>query len=306
MLVLPPRSGPRPTTNPGLPHAQLDQQPTTDRLRASLAEHVFQLPGVHEEPSGVSVPGARALVLEPSLAAGPPEAFMTGREFAHLHPRSDHSLHLCLPVPLVEEVCRAGWAEPHPLVTDGRLPGTLVLLYAPRNDDELQVVLDLVEASYRFATGHSDDESVVVPNRQGRGGQGTMQLIGFRHIGLTVSDLDRSARWYRDLLGFEELFRERYPERCTAILRIPGTEVLVGLVQFLGDAADSFSARNLGLDHLCFAVSSRDDLESWAARLDEHGVAHSGVIEMATSPIINFRDPDGIALAIALPPRLPD
>jgi hypothetical protein len=36
-------------------------------------------------------------------------------------------------------------------------------------------------------------------------------------------------------------------------------------------------------------------------RLDEHGIANSGVVEMNTSPILNFKDPDGIALAIAVP-----
>jgi hypothetical protein len=40
-------------------------------------------------------------------------------------------------------------------------------------------------------------------------------------------------------------------------------------------------------------------------RLDEHGIANSGVVEMKTSPILNFKDPDGIALAIAVPPSAP-
>jgi hypothetical protein len=40
-------------------------------------------------------------------------------------------------------------------------------------------------------------------------------------------------------------------------------------------------------------------------RLDEHGIANSGVVEMNTSPILNFKDPDGIALAIAVPASAP-
>jgi hypothetical protein len=43
-------------------------------------------------------------------------------------------------------------------------------------------------------------------------------------------------------------------------------------------------------------------VNAWATRLDERGVVHSGVVEMKTSPIVNFKDPDGIALAIAVPP----
>ncbi|GAC1472244.1 MAG: VOC family protein [Chloroflexota bacterium] len=132
-----------------------------------------------------------------------------------------------------------------------------------------------------------------------------MNITAFRHIGLTVTDLDRSTRWYTDLLGFRELFRESQPERRNVILHMPGTEVILGLVQFPVNKSDSFSPRQTGLDHLCFAVSGREELESWITRLDDYGVAHSGVVEMATSPIINFKDPDGIALAVALPPRLP-
>jgi len=40
-----------------------------------------------------------------------------------------------------------------------------------------------------------------------------------------------------------------------------------------------------------FAVTSREEVNAWATRLDEHGVAHSGVVEMKTSPIVNFKDP---------------
>jgi len=151
--ILPPRAGPRPATSPGIPHAQLDQQPTDPRIHATLAARVFALPGVAERPSGISVPGARALVLDPVLAAGPSDAFLVGREFAHLHPWPDHSLHLCLPERLADAVCRAGWAEWHPFVADGLLPRTVVLVYAPRDEGELRVVARLVEASYHFALG---------------------------------------------------------------------------------------------------------------------------------------------------------
>ena len=77
--ALPARAGDRPRTTPTNPHTQLDQQPADAY--------------VVEEPSGISVPGARALVLAPGEPSGPPEAFLTGREFAHLHPAPDHSLH---------------------------------------------------------------------------------------------------------------------------------------------------------------------------------------------------------------------
>jgi hypothetical protein len=148
---LPPRVGARPRTTPTNPHTQLDQQPTDSRLVEELARRAFALPGVVEEPSGISVPGARALVLATSEPAGPPEAFLIGREFAHIHPDPDHSLHAMLPTETVTEAVAAGWAEPHPVALRGLIPSTAVMLYAPRDDEELDVIERLVGASHAFA-----------------------------------------------------------------------------------------------------------------------------------------------------------
>jgi luciferase-like monooxygenase len=148
---LPPRAGARPRTTPTNPHTQLDQQPTDPRLADELARRAFALPGVVEEPSGISVPGARALVLAPNEPAGPPEAFLIGREFAHVHPDPDHSLHAMLPTETVNDAVAAGWAEPHPVALRGLIPPTAVMLYAPRDEDELDVIERLVRASHAFA-----------------------------------------------------------------------------------------------------------------------------------------------------------
>jgi hypothetical protein len=149
--ALPLRRGGRPRTTPTNPHTQLDQQPTDFRLVEELARRAFSLPGVVEEPSGISVPGARALVLGPSERAGPPEAFLIGREFAHLHPDPDHSLHAMLPTETVAEAVAAGWAESHPVALRGLIPPTAVMLYAPRDEEELDVIDGLVRASHAFA-----------------------------------------------------------------------------------------------------------------------------------------------------------
>jgi hypothetical protein len=151
---LPRRRGPRPTTTPTNPHSQLDQQPP-DRVQSDrLAEALFTLPGVVERPSRISVPGARALWLEDG-AGGPPEAFMVGAEFAHLHPGADQSLHVMLPPGLVEAAIKAGWAEMHPVARLGLIPSTAVMLYAPRDDAEREVVEALVRAAYAYARGEA-------------------------------------------------------------------------------------------------------------------------------------------------------
>lgn len=148
---LPIRAGKRPRTTPTNPHTQLDQQPDDSRLIEELARRVFALPGVVEEPSRISVPGARALVLTAAETLGPPEAFLIDREFAHLHPAPDHSLHAMLPTDTVTEAVTAGWAELHPAALRGLIPANAVMLYAPRDEDELDVVERLVRTSYAFA-----------------------------------------------------------------------------------------------------------------------------------------------------------
>jgi hypothetical protein len=150
-IPLPPRAGPRPRTTPTNPHTQLDQQPTDPRLREKLAERIFALPGVIEEPSRVSVPGARAMTLAAAEPTGPSEAFLIEREFAHLHPPPDHSLHAMLPPDVAREATEAGWAEQHPVARRGLIPANAVMLYAPRDESELDVVERLIRASYSFA-----------------------------------------------------------------------------------------------------------------------------------------------------------
>jgi hypothetical protein len=150
-MPLPTRAGERPQTTPTNPHTQLDQQPAELGWVEELSRRVFALPGVVEEPSRISVPGARALVLADGEPAGPPEAFLIGREFAHVHPDPDHSLHAMLPLDTAEEAIEAGWAEPHPVALRGLIPRTAVMLYAPRDEAELDVIEGLVRASHAFA-----------------------------------------------------------------------------------------------------------------------------------------------------------
>jgi hypothetical protein len=110
---------------------------------------------VEERPSAISVPGARALWLADPAAGGPADAFLVGREFAHLHPSPDLSLHMMLPPPLAEEAIAAGWAEVHPVARLGLIPGNAVMVYAPRDDGELEVAERLVRASHEYAGGAS-------------------------------------------------------------------------------------------------------------------------------------------------------
>ena len=148
---LPKRAGERPRTSASNPHTQLDQQPTDPAIVEEVARRLFSLPGIVEEPSRISVPGARAATVAEGEPTGPPEAFLIGREFAHLHPAPDHSLHAMLPLEVVAEAVEAGWAELHPVARMGAIPPTAVMLYAPRDERELAVVETLIRASHAFA-----------------------------------------------------------------------------------------------------------------------------------------------------------
>lgn len=147
------RSGPRPRTTPTNPHTQLEQNPDTSIVE-ELVCRIFSLPGVEERLSAISVPGARALWLREEVPAGPREAFMIGREFAHVHPMPDGSLHAALPPEVAGEAIEKGWAEQHPVARMGYIPQNVVMIYAPRDTDEVEVVASLVTESYRYAGGH--------------------------------------------------------------------------------------------------------------------------------------------------------
>lgn len=152
MLRLPERAGPRPATSTQLPHRQLDQNSPPAVYEAMLAR-LGQVEGAEQGASTISVPGARALFRP---ACGPCNlrfGFIRGREFAHLHPQSDGSLHLALAPDDLQAVFAAGWGEFHPWVPSGRVLPNIAMVYAPRDLQEVEVAMRIVEASLRNACG---------------------------------------------------------------------------------------------------------------------------------------------------------
>ena len=147
-LAVPERQGPRPVTDRRLPHSQISQTSPLD-LQEELCNRVSALPGITIDRSLVSVPDARAFHLDAALATGPVEAFQARTEFGHLHPAHDGSLHLTLPPDVAKLAQENGWTEPHPVG-----PGVF-MVYGPRNQEELELVWDLVQISYRWARGES-------------------------------------------------------------------------------------------------------------------------------------------------------
>ncbi len=152
MLDLPQRRGARPKTHYGLPHTQLDQIPPPE-VYAKLKDQAFDFDFVERRPSVISVPGAEALWLLDEGGHSCAEAFMRGNEFAHVHPPEDGSMHLMLAENDVAELLERGWGELHPLVPVGRMPPTTVMVFGPRDEAGLDVVMRIIDASYKFARG---------------------------------------------------------------------------------------------------------------------------------------------------------
>ncbi len=152
MIELPPRRGAKPKTSNKPPHQQLDQNPPDD-VYARLKHRAFDFPHVDRRPSIISVPGAEALWLHDDHLGGCKDAFMIGNEFAHVHPPYDGSMHAMLPPEGVRELLAKGWGEMHPLALTGHIPQTAVMLFGPRDDTDLGIVLSLLSLSYDFARG---------------------------------------------------------------------------------------------------------------------------------------------------------
>lgn len=123
-------------------------------------------------------------------------------------------------------------------------------------------------------------------------------VVGIHHVALTVGNRDESAAWYASTLGFEELFREDADDRRACVMRFAGGGYSVGLVEHTAAEEHRFDPRRQGLDHVAFTVPSREELEQWAAELTLAGVDHSGIVEIPAGAILNFNDPNGIALAL--------
>ena len=123
-------------------------------------------------------------------------------------------------------------------------------------------------------------------------------LTGFHHLALTVRDLDISASWYEALFDVEPVMDEPGEQRRARVYRLSGTNVMLGLTEHRSNDGSPFRPDRTGLDHAAFSVGSRADVDAWAERLDAAEVAHSGRIDIPTGAILNFADPDGVALSI--------
>lgn len=133
-------------------------------------------------------------------------------------------------------------------------------------------------------------------------------IVGIHHLGLTVADVERSAGWYEEVLGFARVGQvgDATTQWRKVFLRHEGFDIRLGLVEHSSSSStDRFDETRTGLDHLAFEVPTRDDLDRWASQLGELGVAFSPVASSRSIPgaaVLVFRDPDNIQLELFTDP----
>jgi glyoxylase I family protein len=127
------------------------------------------------------------------------------------------------------------------------------------------------------------------------------KLQGFSHVDLTVSDRERAAAWWHEVMGFTAVSRWRGDTFDVITLMHP-SGLVVSVMTHDAPLDGAFDERRIGLDHLAFQVADRTELQRWVAHLEAHGVNHSGIADMPYGPTLVFRDPDNIQLELFVTP----
>ena len=144
----------------------------------------------------------------------------------------------------------------------------------------------------------------------------SLPVGSIHHVRMAVTDVARSTAFYTDVLGFQVAVAEPPPpddEHYDALVdSLQGGVILMHQGMFFGlrpvdderaAAGDRFDPFRVGLDHLSFSVPSRADLDAAVTLLDERGVEHGPIRELAPIGVcfLAFFDPDGIALELSAP-----
>jgi catechol 2,3-dioxygenase-like lactoylglutathione lyase family enzyme len=122
---------------------------------------------------------------------------------------------------------------------------------------------------------------------------------GLHHTALISSDVERTVRFYQDVLGFPltELIENRdYPGSSHFFFDI-GNGNLLAFFDFPGLDVGPYAEVLGGLHHMAISV----DPERWeklVERLTEAGVAH----EVHSGVSVYFRDPDGARIELIADP----
>lgn len=117
-------------------------------------------------------------------------------------------------------------------------------------------------------------------------------ITALGHLALKVRDLEASAHFYRDQIGFQEMGRLRHDNGDTWLiyLRITDTQFLELMIS--DSDAPAPADGTTGPTHYCFTI---DDLDVEAARLEAAGVPLTSPIKLGIDGNRGawIEDPDG-------------
>jgi catechol-2,3-dioxygenase len=124
-----------------------------------------------------------------------------------------------------------------------------------------------------------------------------MRLKEIGHVLLRVLDLERSKRFYSEVLGFQVL--EEDPEHGGTFMALPGQSHAIDLFPVKdAQAARTQTPGVRGLGHIAFRVESEDALREAYATLRDHGVEVTRTVDHVSQKSVYFLDPDGNTLEI--------
>jgi glyoxylase I family protein len=127
------------------------------------------------------------------------------------------------------------------------------------------------------------------------------------HVRLTVCDIERSRQFYESVFNWPVLLE--IPENANEEMRRQLGFLFGGVIYDMGGAliglrpvaVDRFHEDRAGLDHIAFRAGSKAELDAAALHLDDLGIDHEPVKDIGPSYILEFRDPDNIALELTAP-----
>ncbi len=130
----------------------------------------------------------------------------------------------------------------------------------------------------------------------------TSTARGVHHLALICSDVERTVRFYQDLLGFPlvDMFENRdYPGSTHFFLDI-GHDNLLAFFDFpglgLGPSVEALG----GVQHIALSVG-QEAFDLLRARLDEAGVEYLGP-DRGLDRSMYLKDPDGIQIELLAEP----
>ena len=124
-----------------------------------------------------------------------------------------------------------------------------------------------------------------------------MTFTGVAHVAMTVKDLARSKDWYSRVLDWQPVMEGEGDGVTFSVGTLPGG-TLIGLRQYENGGTGGFDPTRIGFDHLALTVGSPDQLADWERRFSDLGVSYDPTQQTPYGHVLNFKDPDGIALEI--------